>query len=56
VGEVEPGVPLGVADTPRPLPIVTKAGAFGGPATLVRCRSALRALVRHGAPRSAGGG
>jgi len=56
VGEVEPGVPLGVADTPRPLPIVTKAGAFGGPATLVRCRSALRGLLRRGAPRSAGGG
>jgi D-threonate/D-erythronate kinase len=56
VGEVEPGVPLGVAATPRPLPLVTKAGAFGGPATLVRCRAALRALLRQGAPRSAGGG
>jgi uncharacterized protein YgbK (DUF1537 family) len=42
VGEVEPGVPLGLADTPRPLPLVTKAGAFGNPSTLKRSRAALR--------------
>jgi 4-hydroxythreonine-4-phosphate dehydrogenase len=42
VGEVEPGVPLGLADTPRPLPLVTKAGAFGNPSTLKRCRAALK--------------
>jgi 4-hydroxythreonine-4-phosphate dehydrogenase len=44
-GEVEPGVPLGVADTSPPLPVVTKAGAFGDPRTLSRCRAALRAPV-----------
>jgi len=42
VGEVEPGVPLGLADTPRRLPLVTKAGAFGNPSTLQRCRAALK--------------
>ncbi|TMA20796.1 MAG: four-carbon acid sugar kinase family protein [Deltaproteobacteria bacterium] len=41
VGEVEPGVPLGLADTPKPLPLVTKAGAFGNSSTLKRCRAAL---------------
>jgi uncharacterized protein YgbK (DUF1537 family) len=56
LGEVEPGVPLGVADTARPLPVVTKAGAFGSPSTLVRCRAALKDLGRHGtAPSSPGG-
>jgi uncharacterized protein YgbK (DUF1537 family) len=44
VGEVEPGVPLGVTDSTPPLPVVTKAGAFGTPATLARCREALRRL------------
>ncbi|MBV9998987.1 MAG: four-carbon acid sugar kinase family protein [Verrucomicrobia bacterium] len=41
-GEVEPGVPLGtgVGDYTR-IPIITKAGAFGHPETLVRCRAAL---------------
>jgi uncharacterized protein YgbK (DUF1537 family) len=43
VGEVEPGVPLGVTDTQRPLRVVTKAGAFGTPSTLQRCRAALKA-------------
>jgi len=42
LGEVEPGVPLGLADTARPLPLVTKAGAFGNPSTLKRCRAALK--------------
>jgi uncharacterized protein YgbK (DUF1537 family) len=41
-GEVEPGVPLGVADSAPPLPVVTKAGAFGDPQTLSRARAALR--------------
>jgi 4-hydroxythreonine-4-phosphate dehydrogenase len=44
-GEVEPGVPLGLADTSPPLAVVTKAGAFGDPRTLSRCRAALRARV-----------
>jgi len=42
VGEVEPGVPLGIVEGWRNLPIVTKAGAFGTTQTLVRCRTALR--------------
>ncbi|MFL5399749.1 MAG: four-carbon acid sugar kinase family protein [Myxococcales bacterium] len=42
VGEVEPGIPLGLADTRCLLPLVTKAGAFGNPSTLQRCRAALK--------------
>ncbi|MFL5453071.1 MAG: four-carbon acid sugar kinase family protein [Myxococcales bacterium] len=42
VGEVEPGIPLGLADAPCLLPLVTKAGAFGNPSTLQRCRAALK--------------
>jgi D-threonate/D-erythronate kinase len=34
-GEVETGVPMGVLAGPRPYPIVTKAGGFGEPDTLV---------------------
>jgi uncharacterized protein YgbK (DUF1537 family) len=48
-GEVEPGVPLGIADTQPPLPVVTKAGAFGSAQTLSRCRDALKRLIRAGA-------
>src|SRR5215213_5031638 len=33
-GEVETGVPMGVLAGPRPYPVVTKAGGFGGPDTL----------------------
>jgi len=42
LGEVEPGVPIGLTDHPRPMLVVTKAGAFGTPHTLQRCRAALR--------------
>ena len=42
VGEVEPGVPLGILDAKNSLPLVTKAGAFGSPTTLSRCRAALK--------------
>jgi uncharacterized protein YgbK (DUF1537 family) len=45
VGEVEPGVPLGFTDTQPPLPVVTKAGAFGTPAALQRSRAALQRLI-----------
>jgi 4-hydroxythreonine-4-phosphate dehydrogenase len=45
-GEVEPGVPLGVADASPPLAVVTKVGAFGDARTLSRCRAALRARAR----------
>lgn len=43
VREIEPGVVLSTVEGGRPLPVVTKAGAFGGPETLIRCRAALRA-------------
>jgi len=39
--EIEPGVTLSVTEGDRPLPVVTKAGAFGGPASLVHCRAVL---------------
>ena len=35
-GEVEPGVPVGTLIGPRPYRVVTKAGGFGEPDTLVR--------------------
>jgi 4-hydroxythreonine-4-phosphate dehydrogenase len=41
-GEVEPGVPIGIANARTPLPLVTKAGAFGTPDTLRRCRAKLK--------------
>ena len=40
-GEVEPGVPIGTTDTAPALQVITKAGAFGTPSTLQRCRAAL---------------
>lgn len=42
VGELEAGVPASVTDDWRGLPVITKAGAFGRPDTLLRCRAALR--------------
>jgi uncharacterized protein YgbK (DUF1537 family) len=48
IREVEPGVPLALASTENGerLPVITKAGAFGAPDSLVRCRAALRNLLR----------
>jgi 4-hydroxythreonine-4-phosphate dehydrogenase len=43
--EIEPGVPLATAVGSRTLPVVTKAGAFGDPATLVRARRRLREMI-----------
>jgi uncharacterized protein YgbK (DUF1537 family) len=40
-GEVETGVPMGILAGPRPYPVVTKAGGFGGPDTLVGAVEAL---------------
>lgn len=40
-GEIEAGVPLSIATGPRPLAVVTKAGAFGDDATLLECYRAL---------------
>jgi 4-hydroxythreonine-4-phosphate dehydrogenase len=49
VGEVEPGIPLSVATVVTPagslcLPVVTKAGAFGSPHSLLSCHDAIRTL------------
>jgi D-threonate/D-erythronate kinase len=44
-GEVETGVPIGTLIGPRPYPVVTKAGGFGGPDTLV---DAVEALAQSG--------
>jgi D-threonate/D-erythronate kinase len=33
-GEIEAGVPVGTLLGPRPYPVITKAGGFGGPETL----------------------
>ena len=44
-GEVEAGVPVGALIGPRPYPVVTKAGGFGGPDTLV---GAVQTLVQGG--------
>ena len=50
LGEVETGLPFSVADVwMRPLPVITKAGAFGSPQSLVRCHDFLR---RHHAVAS----
>ena len=49
VGEIEAGVPLAIASGPRPLPVITKAGAFGSRDTLLHCYQAL-AQKRDGHP------
>jgi uncharacterized protein YgbK (DUF1537 family) len=47
LGEIESGLPISVTDSwARSLPVVTKAGAFGSPDALVRCREFLRGLKR----------
>jgi uncharacterized protein YgbK (DUF1537 family) len=40
--EVETGVPLGVTTGAVTLAVITKAGAFGGPDTLVNCLRRLK--------------
>jgi len=47
-GEVEKGVPMGTLIGPSPYPVVTKAGGFGGPDTLV---GAVEALAHSGEER-----
>ena len=42
IGELEPGVPISCTADRRALPVITKAGAFGQPDTLLHCRAALR--------------
>jgi 4-hydroxythreonine-4-phosphate dehydrogenase len=47
LGEVEPGLPWSVAEGwRRPLIILTKAGGFGTPGTLMHCRDFLRNFER----------
>jgi D-threonate/D-erythronate kinase len=46
-GEVETGVPMGVLVGPRPYPIVTKAGGFGGSDTLEGAVEALSGEERN---------
>jgi uncharacterized protein YgbK (DUF1537 family) len=48
-GEVGTGVPMGALIGPRPYPVVTKAGGFGGPDTLV---GAVEALAHSGEERN----
>lgn len=40
-GEVEPGIPIGWIDMPRRMSVITKAGGFGDPDTLLRCAAKL---------------
>ncbi len=44
VREVEPGVPLSIALGDKPKPVITKAGAFGSPTTLLKCHAELSAM------------
>ncbi|TFV99460.1 four-carbon acid sugar kinase family protein [Oxalobacteraceae bacterium OM1] len=49
VGEIESGVPLSVAAGIKPIPVITKAGAFGRPDTLLRCYETLQRAREHDA-------
>lgn len=42
VAEIERGIPLSIAVGTRPLPVITKAGAFGDATTMLNCRRVLR--------------
>jgi len=47
VKELEPGLPFSITENwSRRLPVITKAGDFGNPQTLVHCRQFLRDLDR----------
>jgi uncharacterized protein YgbK (DUF1537 family) len=49
VEELEPGLPFSITENwSRRLPVITKAGDFGNPQTLVHCRQFLRDLDRTG--------
>ena len=49
LGEVEPGLPVSVAEQWPQFPVLTKAGAFGSLQTLVCCREFLQKLERTSA-------
>ena len=42
IAEIERGIPLSIAVGARPLPVITKAGAFGDATTIRNCRRVLR--------------
>ncbi|WP_348646559.1 four-carbon acid sugar kinase family protein [Rhizobium leguminosarum] len=44
LGEVEPGIPVGRADGPHPVHIITKAGGFGSSDILLKSAEVLRGL------------
>jgi len=48
--EVEPGVPLGITQGALEVPVMTKAGAFGHDATILRSLARLRGFPRAPAP------
>ncbi len=51
LGELEPGLPLSMAESwARRLPVLTKAGDFGNPQSLVHCCQYLRQLDRSRYP------
>jgi 4-hydroxythreonine-4-phosphate dehydrogenase len=53
IKELEPGLPFSITESwSRRLPVITKAGYFGNPQTLVHCRQFLRELDRSGNPVS----
>ena len=41
-GEFEPGIPVGLIDTPRKMMVITKAGGFGNERTLLNAADYLR--------------
>ena len=47
IGEIEPGIPLGITEGGPRLAIVTKAGAFGTAETLLHCRAALHRFLNQ---------
>ena len=55
IREVEPGIPLSLALGRRPIPVITKAGAFGSSAALLRCYKELAAIRRRDAAGTAKG-
>ncbi len=53
--EIEPGIPLSLALGRHSIPVITKAGAFGSPAALLRCYRELAAIRRGDAADRAKG-
>lgn len=54
VEELEPGIPLSLTlGLDRNLPVITKAGGFGNPQSLIHCGLFLRRLDRNGTPVAA---